>query len=52
MADLFTTFEQVTPPDIITPEVQQNYQEIQSILNNKQDFTIDNSINDYFTDDD
>lgn len=52
MANLFTTFEQVTPPDIITPEVQQNYQEIQSILNDKQDFTIDNSINDYFTDDD
>lgn len=52
MADLFTTFEQVTPPDIITPEIQQNYQEIQSILNDKQDFTIDNSINDYFTDDD
>lgn len=52
MADLFTTFEQVTPPDIITPEVQQNYQEIQSILNDKQDFTIDDSINDYFTDDD
>lgn len=52
MADLFTTFEQITPPDIITPEVQQNYQEIQSILNDKQDFTIDNSINDYFTDDD
>lgn len=52
MSDLFTTFEQVTPPDIITPEVQQNYQEIQSILNDKQDFTIDNSINDYFTDDD
>ena len=52
MADLFTTFEQVTPPDIITPEVQQNYQEIQSILNDKQDFTIDNSINDYFIDDD
>lgn len=52
MADLFTTFEQVIPPDIITPEVQQNYQEIQSILNDKQDFTIDNSINDYFTDDD
>ena len=52
MANLFTTFEQVTPPDIITPEIQQNYQEIQSILNDKQDFTIDNSINDYFTDDD
>lgn len=52
MDDLFTTFEQVIPPDIITPEVQQNYQEIQSILNDKQDFTIDNSINDYFTDDD
>lgn len=52
MADLFTTFEQVNPPDIITPEVQQNYQEIQSILNDKQDFTIDNSINDYFTNDD
>ena len=52
MANLFTTFEQITPPDIITPEVQQNYQEIQSILNDKQDFTIDNSINDYFTDDD
>lgn len=51
MDDLFTTFEQVTPPDIITPEIQQNYQEIQSILNDKQDFTIDNSINDYFTDD-
>ena len=29
MAELFTTFESVSPPDIIAPEVQQNYQEIQ-----------------------
>lgn len=31
MAELFTTFESVSPPDIVTPEVQQNYQEIQSM---------------------
>ena len=31
MAELFTTFELVSPPDIVTPEVQQNYQEIQSM---------------------
>ena len=31
MAELFTTFESVSPPDIIAPEVQQNYQEIQSM---------------------
>lgn len=29
MSELFTTFESITPPDIITPDVQQNYQEIQ-----------------------
>lgn len=29
MPDLFTTFESVSPPDIVAPEVQQNYQEIQ-----------------------
>ena len=29
MAELFTTFESVSPPDIVTPDVQQNYQEIQ-----------------------
>lgn len=29
MAELFTTFESVSPPDIITPDVQQNYQDIQ-----------------------
>lgn len=29
MAELFTTFESVSPPDIIAPDVQQNYQEIQ-----------------------
>lgn len=29
MPDLFTTFESVSPPDIVTPDVQQNYQEIQ-----------------------
>ena len=31
MAELFTTFESVSPRDIIAPEVQQNYQEIQSM---------------------
>ena len=31
MAELFTTFESVSPPDIIAPDVQQNYQEIQSM---------------------
>ena len=31
MDELFTTFESVSPPDIIVPEVQQNYQEIQSM---------------------
>ena len=31
MAELFTTFESVSPPDIVTPDVQQNYQEIQSM---------------------
>ena len=29
MAELFTTFESISPPDIVTPDVQQNYQEIQ-----------------------
>lgn len=29
MANLFTTFESISPPDVITPDVQQNYQEIQ-----------------------
>lgn len=31
MAELFTTFESVSPPDIVTPDVRQNYQEIQSM---------------------
>ena len=31
MTELFTTFESVSPPDIIAPDVQQNYQEIQSM---------------------
>ena len=31
MAELFTTCESVSPPDIIAPDVQQNYQEIQSM---------------------
>ena len=31
MAELFTTFESVSPPDIIAPDVQQNYQEISSM---------------------
>ena len=31
MAELFTTFESVSRPDIIAPDVQQNYQEIQSM---------------------
>lgn len=31
MAELFTTFESVSPPDIVAPDVRQNYQEIQSI---------------------
>lgn len=53
MSELFTTFESVTPPDIITPDVQQNYQEIQSILEPTKDidFMTNTSINDYFIDD-
>ena len=31
MAELFTTLESVSPPDIIAPDVRQNYQEIQSM---------------------
>lgn len=37
MAELFTTFESVSPPDIITPDVQQNYQEIQLMQQPTQD---------------
>lgn len=37
MAELFTTFESVSPPDIIAPDVQQNYQEIQSMQQSIQD---------------
>ena len=29
MAELFTTFESVSPPDIVTPDVQQNYNPIE-----------------------
>lgn len=31
MPELFTTFESVTPPSIISPDTQQNYQEIKSL---------------------
>lgn len=31
MSELFTTYESVQPPEIVTPEVQQNYQEIQAL---------------------
>ena len=31
MNELFTTFESVSPPKIITPDVQQNYQEIEAM---------------------
>lgn len=37
MAELFTTFESVSPPDIIAPDVQQNYQEIQSMQSPTQE---------------
>lgn len=29
MSDLFTTYESIKPPEIVSPDVQQNYQEIQ-----------------------
>lgn len=29
MPDLFTTYESIQPPEIVSPDVQQNYQEIQ-----------------------
>ena len=31
MAELFTTYESVQPPEIVTPDVKQNYQEIQAL---------------------
>ncbi len=31
MKELFTTYEAIQPPKIVAPEVQQNYQEIQSL---------------------
>lgn len=42
MAELFTTYESVQPPEIISPDVKQNYQEIQALsipdnLNEKND---------------
>lgn len=42
MAQLFTTYESVQPPEIVTPDVKQNYQEIQALsipdnLNEKDD---------------
>ena len=40
MPDLFTTYESIQPPEIVSPDVQQNYQEIQSMQQpdqNKQD---------------
>lgn len=42
MAELFTTYESVQPPEIVTPDVKQNYQEIQALsipdnLNEKDD---------------
>ena len=42
MSKLFTTYESVQPPEIVTPDVKQNYQEIQALsipdnLNEKDD---------------
>ena len=42
MSQLFTTYESVQPPEIVTPDVKQNYQEIQALsipdnLNEKDD---------------
>ena len=42
MSQLFTTYESVQPPKIVTPDVKQNYQEIQALsipdnLNEKDD---------------
>ena len=42
MNQLFTTYESVQPPEIITPDIKQNYQEIQALsipdnLSNKDD---------------
>lgn len=31
MSQLFTTYESVQPPEIVTPDVKQNYQEIQAL---------------------
>lgn len=31
MSDLFTTYESIKPPEIVSPDVQQNYREIQSM---------------------
>ena len=49
MAELFTTFESVSPPDIIAPDVQQNYQEIQSMQQPTQEVE-DSNINWSFLD--
>ena len=42
MNQLFTTYESVQPPEIITPDIKQNFQEIQALsipnnLNEKDD---------------
>ena len=42
MSNLFTTYESVQPPEIVTPDVKQNFQEIQALsipnnLNEKDD---------------
>ena len=45
MSNFFTTFESVQPPEIISPEVKQNYQEIQLMqedIQNNQDLVTDN----------
>ncbi len=44
MPELFTTYESVQPPEIVTPDVKQNYQEIQALsipdnLSEKNDTT-------------
>lgn len=50
MAELFTTFESVSPPEIVAPEVQQNYQEIQSMQQPTQDNAEDSGIDWSFLD--
>ena len=45
MPDLFTTYESIQPPEIVSPDVQQNYQEIQLMQQPDQTKQEDTGIN-------